>query len=379
MADPDEPVPLTTEDVAHPLADRLGQAADGTRWVATETRSRVVHLSAGRMNLLAIAARDGRRPVLISDELSSLTPACARIWQQSGGSWVVRQSGGGLRNGFGGRRIDRIEEAWTQPRPRTVDDYAVGYLRPTDADILQITTIVGLRHPAREQTLLGGPVEQLNDAASDGAAMAWGATEPVGEPWNRRRLTDAIRTEMPRLTTVIATGRNLSATLAAQRTNLGVEEIDHVLVGIGSPAEEALARIRTRMADVLRRLAETGMPLVGMQLARRGPRDLSVPPSLLPPPVPLSLFLGAPAVRGFGLDVAQLRERFGAEPVGRPRLPALLFDLGQVGFEAWQRLDRILGSLNPDLLAESLGMGAASLSEVRAGAPLPDPEGGSDA
>ena len=371
-ADPDgaevEPG-IRTDDIAHPLADKVGQADDGTRWVATETRSRIVHLNAARMDLLAVAARDGRRPVLISDELTSLTPACSRLWQQSGGSWVVRQNDGGLRNGYGGRRIDRIEQAWTEPLPRDVDDFAVGFLRPSGADILQVSTIVGLRHPAREATLLGGPLELLNELVLGGGPLAWGATEPVGEAWNRNRVTDAIRAEMPRLTAVIAAGPNVSATIAAQRTRFGVEEIEHIVTGIGTPDEARLAAVRARHADVLRRVAETGMPLVGFQLVRPGRRDLTVPPYLLPPPAPLALFIGAPAVRSFGLDVALMRERHRAEVVGRPRLPALLFDLGPAGLESWRRLDRILDGLNPQLLQAALGMGAGSLAEVRAEAP----------
>lgn len=362
---------VSTENIAHPLADRVGQATDGTPWVATETRSRIVHLSSARMNLLAIAARDNRRAVLISDELTSLTPAFSRLWQQSGGSWVVRQNDGGLRNGYGGRRIDRIEQAWTEPLPRGVDDFSVGFLRPSGADILQVTTIVGLRHPARESTLLGEPLDRLNDLVLGGVPLAWGATEPVGEPWNRRRLTDTIQAEMPRQTTVVAAGWNVSATIAAQRTRLGVEEMQHIVTGIGTPDQTGLAGVRARLADVLRRVAETGMPLVGIQLLRPGRRDLTIPPYLLPPPAPLTLFIGAPAVRGFGLDVAQMQERYDAEVVGRPRLPALLFDLGAAGFESWQRLDRILGGLNPELLEASLGIGAGSLAEVRDQVPRP--------
>lgn len=371
----DETFGVPTDDVPHPLADQVGRATDGTRWVATETRSRIVHLSSARMNLLAIAARDDRRAVLISDELSSLTPAFSRVWQQSGGSWVVRQNDGGLRNGYGGRRIDRIEQAWTEPLPRGVDDFSVGFLRPSGADILQVSTIVGLRHPARASTLLGDPLDRLNDLVLDGRPLAWGPTEPVGEPWNRRRLTDTIQAEMPRLTTVVAAGRNVAATIAAQRTRYGVEEIEHIVTGIGTPDQTRLEIVRARHADVLRRVAETGMPLVGIQLLRPGRRDLTVPPYLVPPPAPLVLFIGAPAVRSFGLDVALMQERHGAEVVGRPRLPALLFDLGPAGVESWRRLDRILGALNPALLEESLGLGAGSLAEVRAEAP----NGGSDA
>lgn len=380
---------LPTDNIPHPLADQVGQALDGTRWVATETRSRIVHLSAGRMNLLAIAARDQRRAVLISDELSSLTPGFARIWRESGGAWVVRQADGGLRTGFGGRRIDRIEQAWTEPLPQSLDDYSVSFLRPSGADILQVTTIIGLRHPARESTLLGEPMDQLNDLVLGNRPIAWGPVEPVAESWDRRRLTDAIRAEMPRLTTAVAAGGDLSATIGAQRTKFGVEEIEQIVTGIGTPDEAQFSPVRARLADVFRRVAETGMPLVGLQLVRPGRRDLTVPPYLLPPPVPLTLFIGAPAVRSFGLDVALMRERLGAEVVGRPRLPALLFDLGpidfeSVGLESWQQLDKILGALNPELLEEALGMAAGSLSTARHEAPRPDldpdldGEGGSD-
>jgi len=371
-----QPAPEPDPGVPHPLADRVGQADDGTRWVATETRSRIVHLSAARANLLALAARDERRPVLISDELSSLTPAFARIWRDSGGTWVVRQADGALRNGFDGRRLSRIEESWTRPRPQSVDDYSIGYLRiPEGADILQVTTLVGLRHPARERTLLGEPLDVLTERMNIGAGLAWGTHEPVGEPWDRRRVTDAIRAEMPRLTTVVAAGPDLSATIAAQRTEFGVEEIDHLVTGIGAPDDAGFAAVRSRSADVFRRVAETGMPLVGLQLVHPGRRDLAVPPYLLPPPLPLALFVGAPAVRSFGLDVALMRERHGAEVVGRPRLPALLFELGPVGLEAWQRLDRILAAFNPKLLEEALGMAAGSLSRIRSEAPSePDPD-----
>lgn len=369
---------LPVDDIPHPLADQVGQGVDGTRWVATETRSRIVHLSAGRLNLLGIAARDGRRPVLISDELSTLTPAFAQIWRESGGCWVVRQADGGLRNGYGGRRLERIEDAWTEPPPRTVDEYAVGYLRPSGADILQVSTVIGLRHPARETTLLGEPLDQLIEQ-SMAEPLAWGTHEPVGERWDRRRLTDTVRAEMPRLTTVVAAGPQLAATVSAQRTRFGVEEFDQIVMGIGTPDDDEFARLRSRLADVFRRVAETGMPLVGMQLVRPGRRDLAVPPYLLPPPSPLTLFIGAPAVRSFGMDVAMMRNRYGAEIVGRKRLPALLFDLGPIGFEAWQRLDEILGALNPELLEEALGMAAGSLSTVRSEAPRPDPEGDDDA
>ncbi|MDN5725504.1 MAG: DUF6177 family protein, partial [Propionibacteriales bacterium] len=75
--------------VGHPLADWVGAGLDGTSWVATESRGRVIGFTRMRANLLATALAEGRRPLLITDELSVLTPAFARIWQQGGGSWTV--------------------------------------------------------------------------------------------------------------------------------------------------------------------------------------------------------------------------------------------------------------------------------------------------
>jgi hypothetical protein len=58
------------------------------------------------------------------------------------------------------------------------------------------------------------------------------------------------------------------------------------------------------------------------------------------------------------LPVAELEARFGAEQVGRPRIPGLLFSLGSLGDPTWQRLDDILATFPRDRLDEVLGLSA---------------------
>ena len=93
--------------VRHPLLDFAGHIGDqsgGTAYAATESRSPVIFLNAGRVSLLAQAQHEGRRVVLVTDELSCLTPAFAEVWREAGAAWVVR-SPNGLREGFTGRRL----------------------------------------------------------------------------------------------------------------------------------------------------------------------------------------------------------------------------------------------------------------------------------
>jgi hypothetical protein len=355
--------------LGHPLADRVGSAPDGTGWTAVETRSRVVWFNPGRANLLAMAVEGGRRPVLISDEQSLLTTGFAWIWREGGGSWVVREAAGGLRNGFDGRRVDEIPDAWTLPPPSAVEEMAVNYLRPVPAETLQISVTVALRHRAGRSPVLGGPVAALSESLLGRPPRSWGPHEPVGRPWDRAQLTDLVRQEMPNEATVFVAGDGLTATVSAQRTDHGVEEITRIVLATGSPDLAELAEIRSRLSDVLASLAATAMPLIGLVLARPGRRDLLVPPFLQAASVPLMLLVGAPAVRSFGLDVAGLRDRYGAQVVGRPRIPALLVDLGSEGTQAWQRLDEVLSAFDRERLDEALGMSTDALAAARAEQP----------
>lgn len=137
---------------------------------------------------------------------------------------------------------------------------------------------VAERHPARESLLLGGTVEALSEVLLGGPPREWGAYEPVSETWDRRALTRLVRDQMPAETAVLVTGERLAASVSADRTVHGVEEVTQASIALPASTENEFAATRARLDATLGRLTQQAMPLVAIVLARRGRRDLLVPP-----------------------------------------------------------------------------------------------------
>lgn len=350
--------------VPHPLADSEGE---GT--VRTETRAAVVHLSEGRLDLLAKVARAGGRVVVVSDGRSVLTEPMRHALQQVGGRWVVRGEDGQLRDGRSGRRLERFQDAVSAEPPRSPDDLALAHLDLRTPTATQLVVSMSTRHQARAETLLGGTVDALVRGLGEDSPGAWGTHEPTARSWHRAALTAHARSRMPRSTTYVVTGSArlpLGLELTARRTDQGVEELVTGLVGIGGVDDEVVDR---RLADVPRLLAElaaVGMPLFGLVMARRGRADLAWPPVLESPPVPVALLIGPPGVRGLGLDVADLGRRFGATVTGRPRTPGLVVPLGDgVDPAGVSRLAEVLDAVGgPDVL-RAAGADSSQEEQVR--------------
>ena len=141
--------------VEHPELDY-----GGAGFAATETRTPVVFLNAGRVSLLEATRDAGMRAVLVTDEVCVLTPALAAVWQEPDAAWVVR-SAAGPRDGFTGRRLTSVGDVLTAAPAQAIDDVAVDFLRPSSADAVQVSAIVSVRHGAWEATQLGGPAAAL--------------------------------------------------------------------------------------------------------------------------------------------------------------------------------------------------------------------------
>ena len=364
---------IPTTGIAHPLADSVSLPG-AEAWVATETRAPVVGFSQARASLLELAARDHRRPVLVTDGTSVLTAVMANVWQRSGGAWVVREVGDGLRNGFTGRRLARFEDAWLLPPPAAVDEVSLNHLRPAALETTEVTVVLASRHPARSSTVLGAAVQRLAEADPTPRTLSWGPHEPVGQRWDRDELTQTVLSGLPDERAAFVAAEGVSAVVAAHRTAQGLEELTHVHLDVGQKDLEEVSEDQERITWAFEELCATGMPLVGLVWARPALLGLRVAPFLSPPAVPLALLIGAPAVRSFGIDVEEMRRRYTAQVVGRPRLPALVFDLATSPERAWTLLDEILGTLDPDRLAEALGLVARPLADAR-----PRTAGGVDA
>ena len=345
--------------VRHPLLDfggsADGQEGSGLAYAATESRSPVIFLNAGRISLLAQACEQGRRVVLVTDELSCLTPAFAEVWREGGAAWVVR-SPNGLREGFTGRRLSEVSEVFTAPGIRSIDDVDLGFLRPAPATAVQVMTVVSLRHRARLTTILGGPMAELAKIASGAAPRVWGAHEPAGNLWNREALTGFAQSQMPGPVLLLGAARGFRSTLTVQRTGAGIEEITEAHLSLGVPSTVAFEDHRRRLMSYLSQLAENSMPLVGLIMARPGREDLLIPAFLQHPPTPMALLIGPPGVRALDISVDQMKQQFGAMSVGRPRIPGLLFSLGSLGEATWPLLDAILTAVGGDQVNEILGL-----------------------
>lgn len=344
--------------VQHPLLDFAGHIGDqsgGTAYAASESRSPVIFLNAGRVSLLAQAQHEGRQVALVTDELSCLTPAFAEVWREAGAAWVVR-SPNGLREGFTGRRLSEVGEVFTASAIRSIDDVDLGFLRPAPATAVQVLAVISLRHPARLTTILGGPMAELAKITSGTTLQVWGAHEPAGNPWRREDLTTFAQSQMPGPVLVVGVGRRFRSTLTVQRTSAGIEEITEAHISLGVPSTVAFEDHRNRIFSYLAGLAENAMPLVGLIMARPGRDDLLIPAFLQHPPTPMALLIGPPAVRALDISVDQMIRQFGALRVGRPRIPGLLFSLGSLEDATWPLLDQILTAIGGDQVSEVLGL-----------------------
>lgn len=350
----------------HPAIDRGDERA-----VLSETRADVAYLSEARADLLLAASAAGRRVLLVSDEVTRLTYPMREALRDAGGAWVVRAADGTLRDGFDGRRLDRVSDAVT-PRPLTsVDDVAVRFLRPQPAETVQLVVSQSVRLRAADTTVLGGAAELLLEDLTGGEPTAWGAHEPTLTAWDRTRLTELARSRVPGDTVVVLTGagpRPAVGTLRVTRTDQGLEEATQLLVGVGAPGSDEARAALDAVPGALARLALGHMPLFGLVLARTGRRDLTFPSVLEAPPTPVGMLLGPPGVRELDLDVADLAARLDARVVGRPRVPGLYFPLGGFGAPGWDRLDAVLDALGRDRVRAVLGAAGGPLEEVGRGA-----------
>jgi hypothetical protein len=346
----------------HPLADAVG---DGC--VITESRSPVIALTAGRINLVNEATAAGSRVVLVTDDRSSLTPSFDRVWRDAGCGWAIREPAGSIRDGYTGRRLEAVTEVFTTTPPDSIDDVSLDYLEPTRSDAIEVDVMISLRHRARATSILGGPVELLNELVG-GPTLAWGAHEPVGNLWDRDLITGFARDTMPDDLLLLARSDTLAATVEVRRTSEGVEEITQARLSFGTPSTLEFGRQRVRLLDLLVQAATNAMPLVAVALARPGRADLQVRPRLQAPPSVLALLIGAPGVKALGLTPDLMVRDFGARSTGRPRIPALLFPLGTLGdIEGWQKLDAILTAIGQDRLAAVLGDSAPLLAPATEG------------
>jgi Family of unknown function (DUF6177) len=341
---------LAAGPVDHPELDFGGEG-----FAATETRTPVVFLDAGRVSFLETARAAGKRAVLVTDEVSVLTPAAAAVWQEPDAAWVVRSTAG-LRDGFTGRRLTSVGDVLTAAPVQAIDDVAVDFLRPSSADAVQVNAVVSVRHGTWETTQLGGPAAALAELTTGSPLRLWGPYEPLGRHWDRVELTKFAKEQAPGPARLLVAARGLAVIVQVRSTRSGLEEMTEAHVSLGAPSPTGFDDQHARLLSWLTNLADTAMPLAGLVLARRGRDDLLAPSRLTHRPAPIAFLIGPPAFDAMKVDVDDMAARFGAIRVGRPNSVGALFRLGGLDGSGWDRWDEVLEAVGREQLAMATGL-----------------------
>lgn len=352
-----------TVAIEHPLLDGAGPG-----WAATETRADVIHLGVGMSDFLHRVAGSGIRPIIVSDPRSRMTQPLAEALSASGGQWVIRTGSDGLYDARTGVRLTTVDAALHAPHP-TPENVHPEFLDTPIASRLQVVTTVSTRHRVSRPVRLGGVLEAATAAFADAPPAAWGPTEPLVATWDRVDLTERSRRRMPldsRWAAVAPGDHPVISTVHIARTSEGLEETTRVWADIGGAGDPRSAAADDSARAFLVRAAGIGMPLLGVAFAAIGAPDLARRATVTPPPEPLAVLIGPPAIRALGVDPAAWAGRVDGTIVGSPRLPGMIVALGSTdGGGGWQRLADVLATLDPAKVSELLAVAPQVSAQLR--------------
>ncbi|MEU5050071.1 DUF6177 family protein [Streptomyces sp. NPDC021096] len=258
--------------------------------------------------------------------------------------WVVQDERCGYYDGTSGAVLRWEDGAFVPDRDESGETpvaESFADLRPTDERRL----IVSFRtvHAPEADLVLGGALETVWRKLTGAPPAGWSTAEPVNVPWSRRQLTDLAYERAPRPTWTAVVGhpdRPAFATLRVIRTPKGVEEDVTLTLGYGPGEEVPLAELPA-LADEL--VTRYGLASLVCQLREAG-RDLSVPPRLELPPVPVGFALGSEEVREVGRAHAS-RTPLREAPVrlGPASRPGYYYGLGDgEGPEGWEAMKTLM-------------------------------------
>ncbi|MFF7767756.1 DUF6177 family protein [Streptomyces massasporeus] len=339
-------VPLTSDVSAIPAPATGSPAVDvltATTAVVIQDRP-LIAMTSWLSDALRTAAGSDRALQIVTPPTARLTLPTRTALRGLPNRWVVQDPEHGYYDGLSGavlhwkngtftpvcdeRGATRVAEAFA-PRPDTSDRQLILTLRT--------------RHPAEEPLVLGHALETAFRHLTGAPPAGWSTAEPVNLPWSTRQLTDLARTRAPRPTWLVAVGppgRPVLATVRVLRTPAGVEEDITLALGYGSDEAPPLDAIE-ELATVLD--TEHGLVTL-LTTVRAARRDLTVPPYLEAPPVPVAFTLGSAEAEAIG-ETRAGHPPPGLSPtrLGFASLPAFHYPLGDgTGADAWSTFQRLI-------------------------------------
>ncbi|MFK4222170.1 DUF6177 family protein [Streptomyces sp. NPDC019890] len=338
-------VPLTSDITALPAADDALPAVDvltGSTAVVISERP-LVAMTAWLSDILSLCTEAETALHIVTPPHTRLTLATRTALTGAPNRWVVQDEECGYYDGLSGTVL-RWQDGTFAP-VRADDGVTVAASSFTQGDVTEERQLIlsfSTRHTPDEQLVLGRALEAAWQALTGSAPAGWSTAEPINLPWSTRQLTDLARHRAPSPTWLLAIGspnRPAMATLRIIRTKDGVEEEITFVTGYGHDETPPL--------DAIEPLAETLATRHGLMSLiaslRAGRRDLTVPPQLEAPPVPVAFALGPDSVSDIGLDHAR-RPPLNLRPLqlGPDTHPGLHYPLGDgTNAQAWDTLQQL--------------------------------------
>ncbi|WP_406260343.1 DUF6177 family protein [Streptomyces chartreusis] len=344
-----EVVPLTTDVSAIPVPATSTPAVD----VLTDSTAVVIQdrplvpMTSWLSHALRTTTAADRALQIVTPPTARLTLPTRTALHGLPNRWVIQDPEHGYYDGLSGAVLHWNNGTFT-PIHDDKGNTQVAYAFTADADAdadtgdRQLILTLRTRHPADAGLVLGRALEAAFQHLTGAPPTGWSTAEPINLPWSTRELTDLARARAPQPTWLIAIGhadRPALATLRVLRTPAGVEEDITLALGYDGDETPPLDTIEDLAAELD---AEHGLVtlLTALRAARR---DLTIPPRLEPPPIPVTFTLGTDEVKRIGLAHAQ-HPPHGPAPAlfGHPAEPALHYHLGNGSApHAWAMLQQL--------------------------------------
>ncbi|MEV0178404.1 DUF6177 family protein [Streptomyces sp. NPDC050625] len=321
-------VPLTTDVSAVPVPATAAPAVDVlTTSTAVVIQDRpLVPLTSWLTDALRTATTADRALQIVTPSTTRLTLPTRTALHGLPNRWVVQHPEHGYYDGLSGAVLHWKNGTFTPVGDENgTAQPAEAFKAVEDSGERQLLLALRTRHPADADLVLGRALETAFQHLTDAPPAGWSTAEL---PWSTRELTDLARARAPQPTWLTAVGhpdRPALATMRILRTPAGVEEDITLALGYGEDESPPLDAIEPLAAALS---GEHGLAtlLTSLRTARR---DLTVPPHLEAPPIPVALTLGQDEIRSIGRSRAE-HPPLGPTPtrLGQTAEPALHYPLG---------------------------------------------------
>ncbi|MEV0093669.1 DUF6177 family protein [Streptomyces sp. NPDC050738] len=343
-------VPLSTDVTALPAPDEALPAVDvltdSTAVVLTDRP--VLALTTWLADILRTTAATDRALQIVTPPHVRLTQPLRTALTGAPNRWVIQDPECGYCDGLSGAVL-RWQNGTFAPASGTAGTTPVApafTAAPSATGERQLILSFRTHHTVDDHLILGQALETTWRSLTGAPPVGWGSAEPINLPWSTRQLTDLARSRAPKPSLLTAIGnpeRPAIATLRITRTTTGIEEDATLALGYTADETPPLEAIEPLANTLVTRFGLTSM-LAQLRTARR---DLTTPPHLEAPPIPVSFTLGPQSVTAIGLTHAR-RPPLTLRPIqlGHTNRPALHYPFGNgTNAHAWNDLQQLTAHL----------------------------------